>query len=165
MIRQKKQWVSKVLTGIFIFLLINMNAFSIIYINGAGEGYEGGGDGDKTSGYNHSIETYVIEGAGYFLNGHSSIQVLLNRLELQDVKGVDYTELHRLINNALENITHAAQTYEQLIETAEATPYNLDFIEKLKDFDYKTYLKENGLNEVVFKNVETYLSAGDITGS
>jgi hypothetical protein len=38
-------------------------------------------------------------------------------------------------------------------------------IEKLKSFDYNSFMLDNRLNEAVFKKVEGYLSVGDITGA
>jgi hypothetical protein len=56
-------------------------------------------------------------------------------------------------------------TYEQLIQLAESTPYNREFISKLKGFDYQSFMEKNGLNAVVFNKVREYLEKGDITGS
>jgi hypothetical protein len=107
----------------------------------------------------------VIQGAGYFLKGNSCIQSILNHVELQDFKGIDYNELDQLVNHALFNIILARVTYEQLIQLAEVTPYNREFIFKLKAFDYNYFMTEIGLNGVVFNKVREYLEKGDITGS
>jgi hypothetical protein len=141
-----------------------MNVFSYILQNGSGKGYPDG-DGDNGIVNNLSIETYVIQGAGYFLEGNSCIQTILNHAELQDLKGIDYNELHQLVDRAYFNITIARLTYEQLIRIAEMTPYNQEFVSKLKAFDYQSYMTETGLNSVVFNKVREYLEKGDITGS
>jgi hypothetical protein len=52
-----------------------------------------------------------------------------------------------------------------LIQLAESTPYNREFISLLKGFDYQFFLEKNGLNDVVFNKVREYLEKGDITGS
>jgi len=93
------------------------------------------------------------------------MQNLLNRVELQDVKGIDYLEMQRLVDSALENISKARITYEKLVSKAEATPYNPVVIEKLKAFDYDSFMLENRLNETIFKKAAGYLSNGDITGA
>ena len=148
---------------IFIFSF-GVSLYPRISFNGSGSGYDGPGDGDRAFD-NASIESMVVEGAGYYLLANSCIQSFLNQVELQDVRGVDYSELQRLIANAVEHITNARFAYERLVETAERTPYNPAVIEQLKDFDYDSFMLENRLNETIFKKVEGYLSNGDITGA
>jgi len=146
-----------------ILLLSSNNLFSRIFCNGSGSGYECPtclGAESPTA-----IESMIIEGAGYYSQGNSYIQKLLNRVELQDFKEIDFSEMQVLVKSALENITNARLTYEKLVNKAEDTPYNPVVIERLKSFDYKTFMFENRLNEKVFKQVEGYLSAGDITGA
>jgi hypothetical protein len=159
----KKKLNLMVLCGIFILMLINMNAFSYIYHNGSGSGYEESGEIYSEDTY--TIETLIISGAGYYLKSNSKIQKFLNLIELQDIIPIDYNEINRLMNLALENIAIARETYENLIILAESTPYKLEFIAKLKNFDYQSYMNEMGLNSVVFNKVREYLEKGDITGS
>jgi hypothetical protein len=147
-----------------IFMLFSNNILlSRIFSNGSGTGY--GDPGEEGAASNATIESMIIEGAGYYLMCDSYIKSLLNRIELQDLNEIDYQEMQELINKALENITNARITYEKLVNKADATSYNPVVIEQLKSFDYKTFMIENRLNDVVFKQVEIYLSAGDITGT
>jgi hypothetical protein len=146
-----------------ILLLSSNNLFSYIECNGSGSGYVC--PLCKGLGFQNEIESIIIEGADYYLQGNSYIQTLLNRVELQDLKEIDYLEMQGLVNKALENITNSRLAYEKLLNKVKNMPYNLVVIEKLKSFDYKTFMIENRLNEVVFKKVEDYLSIGDITGS
>jgi hypothetical protein len=146
-----------------ILLLSGNNLFSYIYCNGSGSGYECPAciGGESTA----AIESMIIESAGYYLQGNSNIQTLLNRVELQDINGIDYPGIQESIKKALENITNARLTYEKLVKKAETTPYKEVVIEQLKSFDYKAFMLENRLNEKVFKQVGGYLSAGNITGT
>jgi hypothetical protein len=148
---------------IFIFSS-GVTMYPRIFFNGSGSGYDGSGDGDSAFD-NFSVESLVVEGASYYLQANSCIQSFLNHVELQDVRGIDYSELQRLIASAVENITNARLAYERLVYTAERTPYNPAVIEQLKDFDYDSFMLENRLNETIFKKVEGYLSNGDITGA
>ena len=141
-----------------------MNMFSYILQNGSGKGYESG-DGDSAAISSLSIETLVIQGAGYFLEANSSIQTLLNRVEWQDFNGLSAGELEQLSQRAFTNIILAGMTYEQLSRVAESTPYNREFIAKLQAFDYHSYMTEMGLNAVVFNRLKVYLEKGDITGT
>jgi hypothetical protein len=146
-----------------IMVFSNNILFSRISCNGSGSGYDCPGCiGAESS---TAIESLIIEGAGYYLQGNSYIQTLLNRVELQDINGIDYPGIQESIKKALENITNARLTYEKLVNKAEATPYKPFVIEQLKSFDYKAFMLENRLNEKVFKQVGGYLSTGDITGT
>lgn len=161
-----KHLISMVLTGICTLLLIGMNAYPFINHNGAGGGY-GDGDGsddESICSYGGTIEFYIVQGAGYFLEANMDIQSLLRQVELQDLQGFNYQEMQAVVNSALENMYNAKQTYELLIQTALRTPYNQPVIEILKDFDYESFMKENGLNRVIFEKVRGFLQKGDITG-
>ena len=62
----------------------------------------------------------------------------------------------------LKNIESAREAYDNLNRASDNTSYNPGFIEKLKNFDYDAFQKENGLNPVVFSSVKAYLVNGDI---
>ena len=160
----KKKLKLKVFLGTFIVIIFSMNMFSYILLNGSGNGYTSGND-DTGIISTLSIETYVIQGGGYFLEANSCIQSILNRVEMQDFNGFYFSELEQLVYRAYFNIIFARMTYEQLIQLAESTPYNRGFISQLKGFDYQSFLENNGLNAVVFNKVREYLEKGDITGS
>jgi hypothetical protein len=160
----KKKLKLKVWIVVFITIIFSMNAFSYIYHNGSGQGYTSGDDETAVIS-TLSIETYVIQGGGYFLEASSCIQSILNRVEMQDFNGFYISELEQLVYRAYFNIIFARMTYEQLIQLAESTPYEREFISKLKGFDYQSFLENNGLNAVVFNKVREYLEKGDITGS
>lgn len=166
----KNLFISKILIFLFILMCFNFSTFSRIYHNGSGSGYEGGsGESSvatsKTSAISNPIENYIIAGAGYYLKGNAYIQSLLNLVELQDNDGIDESEIILLVNNALDNITLARETFAKLIETAEATPYNPFMIVILRHFDYETFMTVNNLNPVIFKELQSYLYCGDITGT
>jgi hypothetical protein len=72
--------------------------------------------------------------------------------------------LQQKMAGALANMTNAKNTYLYLTQIADITPYNLDVIEKLIAFDYAAFQQEKQLNSVVFSQVESFLSKGDIRG-
>ncbi|MDQ1353690.1 MAG: hypothetical protein QG657_3997, partial [Acidobacteriota bacterium] len=111
----------------------------------------------------NSIETYIEMGGGYFLKSHSDILLFLNKVEMANINGSDYNEWQGILKSALGNMRSAKETYELLIKTAEATPYNQEIIARLEKFDYASFAQANDLNEVILKEVEQRLSAGDIT--
>ena len=162
--------ILKVFLVFSISIMVQINLLSYIYHNGSGSGYEGGSGGSsldtgKVSSISNSIEGYIIEGAGYYLKANAGIQSLLNLVELQDMNGTDDAEMTRSVIAALDNITRARETFAKLIETAEATPYNPVVIDRLNKFDYDTFMTVNKLNPVIFNELASYLSRGDITGT
>jgi hypothetical protein len=162
--------ILKVFLVFSISIMVQINLLSYIYHNGSGSGYEGGSGGSsldtgKVSSISNSIEGYIIEGAGYYLKANAGIQSLLNLVELQDMNGTDDAEMTRSVIAALDNITRARETFAKLIETAEATPYNPVVIEQLNHFAYDTFMTVNTLNPVIFNELASYLSRGDITGT
>jgi hypothetical protein len=148
-----------------ILMLFNNNLFAYISFNGSGSGYDDPNTGSDLTKNTASIDSLITESASYYLQGNGYIQTLLNRVELQDLKGIDYLEMQRLVDSALANITNARLTYEKLVSRAESTPYNPVIIEKLKAFDYYSFMLENRLNETIFKKAAGYLGNGDITGA
>lgn len=160
----KKSSLLKSFIFCFGLIIIGTFCFSYIHANGSTGGYD---EGTESPGIqsNISMEILVTEGASYFLQAQAKIQTILNQVESQDIKEIDFVELNRLICNALNNIVNTKLTFEELIKVAEVTPYNIDVIEKLKIFDYETFLKKHGLNPFIFCSVREYLEKGDITGT
>ncbi len=167
MIPIKKNLILTILVGAMILLVTPTSGFSRWLQNGAGGGYDDDGTNGVLSGYlgmNNTIERYVIKGAGYYLDAYSDILVFLNRMEMSDIKGMDYSESRQLLDRALGNMINALKTYERLIKKAEVTPYKEAVISNLMVFDYNDFMQERGLNSVIFGKVKSHLEKGDITG-
>ena len=153
-----------IILAVSIFILININVFSYVLNNGSGTVYtEGTSNGIGIS--NISIEMMIIEGSGYFFKAQADIQSFLNIIEWQDTRVINYINLNQVIKNALNHMIMARSNFEELIKAAESTPYNLEVIGRLKDFDYDSFMKEYNLNPYVFNIVKEYLMEGDITGT
>ncbi len=173
----------KVLVGMVICLFLTTSGvFGYLACNGAGGGYcdpgvnpdcpEGSSDSDESTikgvsiiQSDSTIEANVEEGGGYFFNAFLQIMKLSNRVEMSNLNGVDHDELLNIVNEGLDNIRYAKYSYELLIYTAEATPYNQNVIALLKNFDYKGLMVKDSLNKTIFAKVESYLRNGDITGA
>ncbi len=153
----------RVVLGVFICLAFNYSVFPYVLLNGAGSGY--GNGGANNAGGEDTLSSYIIEGAGYFLDGNSDILQFLKKIELAGLQGLDYNELQRILSSGSAKMQAAVDTYEKLINTAELTPYNESVTAKLGSFDYPSFMKERGLNGIIFKEVEDYLKGGDITGT
>lgn len=161
---KNKIFISKVLAGILITIVINFNLYPFINCNGAGGGYESGEESGEGRTNSISIEDLIVEGGGYYLKANSAIQKLLQMVEWQEMHGIDYSEFQNVLDKAISNMHSAIFSYQQLIQKAEVTPYNEDVLKKLAEFDYQSFMKENRLNPYIFGEVEEYLKYGDITG-
>jgi hypothetical protein len=155
----KKKLIIKMFITFLFIICLNLSINARFFVNGSDGGYPP----EKVS-RSISIEAYVVDAAGYFLKGYSDIQRLLELYELQDKIGINHEEWQGVLGSTLSNMSSAAQTYALLIEKAEATPYNEEFISRLMDFDYPGFAKEQGLNAIIFKECAAYLKEGDITG-
>ncbi|UCH97952.1 MAG: hypothetical protein JSV88_14150 [Candidatus Aminicenantes bacterium] len=110
------------------------------------------------------MKRLISTGAGYFLRSQSDFLLFLDKIEMSDPEGINYIELQSLVQGSIDNLENAKQEYNCLKDIAASTPYQPDMIEKLKTFDYNAFIKEKGLNAVIFKDLETYLKKGDIRG-
>lgn len=155
------RWLKIILCGAVIVLL-NMNGYCLINFNGAGDGYEG--PGKSLVGTNNTIESYIIEGADYYLRAGSDIQALLAMVELQDSRGLDFAAANKLIDSAIANMKNVVAAYDKLIREAELTPYNETVQTALKTFNYDALVYSYGLNRLIFADVKYFLKNGDITG-
>jgi len=143
--------------------LINTTLYSRVVGNYTDCGF-GGGGGKSEALTSFNIRIYVIEGAGYFLNSHSNFQEFLNRVELSDLNGIDFNDMREILYKAIEDMEKAKDSYFNLKQEADITPYNPVMINFLLDFDYDGFQKEKGLNLIVYNKVKNYLSKGDIRG-
>jgi len=166
MIPFRKNLILTFIVGVVFLFILTTNGYTRICANGATYGFEdGSGDSStasKTQSLENSLEKYVIEGAGYYLNAYSDILAFLNRVEESDLKGMDYTEAQQILERALGNMNNAVKSYYYLIRRVELTPYNEKVISKLLNFDYDGFAEKWQLNSILFKRVEDYLSKGDI---
>ncbi|MCU0289773.1 MAG: hypothetical protein MUF15_25690 [Acidobacteria bacterium] len=111
-----------------------------------------------------NIESYIIEGAGYFLNSNTDFLLFLTKIERSELNGIDYNELRATLNRVIENMEKAKSLYTSLVQTAANTPSKQSFIEGLKIFDYVGYQNQSALNSIIFQDTVSFLKNGDITG-
>jgi hypothetical protein len=161
----KRHLLSKFNFGLILTLIVSLslNAFGYINNNQTGKGYEEGSGGNSIV-ERASIEDYIVVGGGYYLKANSSVQELLEVIELQDVEEINWDNVRMTVDNAIENMNNAIETYDALIARAEAAPYYLNVITQLKNFEYDDYRLLHGLNRTIFDKVEDYLRKGNITG-
>ncbi len=158
---------------IIVFLMPGSSLFGIMCGNDTNGAYGGGttGEGTGNSGTasaseigNEEIRFLVIKGAGYYLTSQSKIQEFFRYIELSEIYGSNYEKFQATLNAAIGSLESAKAIYRDLITVAEVTPYNQEVIDKLKSFDYDAFIEAKRLNPVIFNEVKSYLSNGDVTG-
>lgn len=154
-----------VFSFIVLFLLISVNKYPAMIANYSCNCFLPGQcvTGEK-AGPAPTIGHLVVEGAGYFLDSHADILLFLNRIEMAELTGIDYTGLQGLLENAIGKMEKANAAYFQLKRLAAETPYNPPVIDKLETFDYQLFQKKRGINEVIFRGVSELLGRGDVRG-
>lgn len=152
----KKFLKLKIIVGIGILVFLSQYTFSHWVCNTFPIIFNGSGD------FQTSLDNYVIDGAGYFLEAYSNTLMLMKKIEWSGKESLNTDEVKLLVENALENIESAREAYVNLTRAADNTPYNPVIIDKLKNFDYDAFQKDNGLNPGVFSSVKAYLANGDI---
>jgi len=90
--------------------------------------------------------------------------LLLNKIEMSDLYGVNYNDLRDTLYSAIESMEGAKEAYITLKQRAETTPYIQEKINRLISFDYTGFQEEKGLDSIIFNDVEVYLKEGDVTG-
>jgi hypothetical protein len=157
----KKQTILRIFLVVFTLFFLSVNVFGVIWANDTDTGFDDPGGGKAA---NITIRQYVIEGAGYFLDAYSDTLLFLNKIELAELNGVDYTELSLILTRAIDHMTDARTTYINLKQKADQTPYNQHIITELMNFNYNEFQQVNALNIVIFEQVTGYLKKGDIRG-
>ncbi len=169
MIKQKKQLGLKIFLGVFILLMFNIHSYSRMFANGAEGSYDEPGEPSSSTARVKATSTSriaanIVVGGSHFLNSHSYTLLLLSKIEMSDLNGVDYNDLRATLNNAIKHMEGAKEAYTTLYQIAVVTPYNQNVINRLISFDYIGFQEKRGLNSIIFKDVEEYLSNGDVTG-
>jgi hypothetical protein len=173
MIKQHKQFILRVLLAAFALSLVYTDLYPRVLLNKGGCPYESEscgaapveGDFAGIAGApSSSINTTLVDGAGYFLISQSAALLFLNKIEMSEVAGLNYNDLRESLYRAIENMELAKGSYTDLTAIAAVTPYKIATIKRLITFDYEGYQTLNGLNGDTFKKVEQYLGKGDVTG-
>jgi hypothetical protein len=155
-----------VLTVILVCVLFTTPVHGFFSFNGTCEAFNCGEGGEEAaSSTAPTIKQFIIVGAAHFLRSHSEFLALLQRIELSDLNGVDFKELQKKIDSAVESMEAAKKSYKDLRNLADATPYDPYVIEKLVTLDYASFQQEAGLNSVIFARVEKLLVTGDVRGT
>ncbi|MDQ1350154.1 MAG: hypothetical protein QG657_455 [Acidobacteriota bacterium] len=172
MIKKNKKIILTVTLGILVLFAFSGDLLSLIVANETQKGFDnppGVPDAHGTPRYagikaNSTIENYIIKGASYLLSGYADTLLFLNTVELAKLEALPYDQLTKIISDAVSDMENAYVTYAALEQEAAQAPYNPGVIRQLQMFDYNGFMVKNNLNPVIFKNVEGYLTKGNIRG-
>jgi hypothetical protein len=148
--------ILKVFLGVFVLFAFNTQVTARFVGNLSESSFD-----RQTRG---QISTYVMEAAGYFLKSQSDMFLFLNKVELSDLEGTDFTELQSIIDMVVVNMQNAQAKYSELTALADNTPYDQTVLQQLAVFDYAAFRDSKGLNSVIYNDVEAYLQVGDVRG-
>lgn len=110
------------------------------------------------------LNSLEIQGAIYFLKSKSDFTGLLGLREIADIKEITSEEVKLYLENAIGEIEKANQMYIELSTLMTERVYDPEIVERLKNLSYDEILKRDGLNTVVFKDVESYMREGNTKG-
>ena len=154
----KASTTKRVLLGLAALVLFTLNGWTLVYLNGSIWTFEpqsiAPGDG--------TLNEYVVEGAGYFLRANSDFMLFLDKAEMSELNGADFSGLQVNLDNAILNMENARNVYIQLKQKADITPYNPVVIDELARFNYDVFQKKQGLNASIFEQVRGYLENGEV---
>ncbi|MGE5343154.1 MAG: hypothetical protein ACM3SY_16915 [Candidatus Omnitrophota bacterium] len=119
----------------------------------------------QSFGPSNSMESYIVNGASYFLKSYSDTLQALNLVEISTPSTLDTNALRTLLKGSMGNMMNAVANYRNLKVSADATPYNPVMIQRLQNFDYMALCHSKGLNESVMRKVAFFLSIGDVRGA
>jgi hypothetical protein len=108
------------------------------------------------------VKQYIVDSGAALINANSQLQAFLNKVELSELYGIDYSEMQNLLTAVIENMTSAEKSYNDLIEITREMDYSESAIQKLKLFDYDSY---NGPFPLLWGTVKGFLENGDVKGA
>jgi hypothetical protein len=158
----KNNFKLKVFVLMAVLVAAGMSTYAAWIANNSGSGFGGGGGGESARSV--SVESYVIQGAGFFLESYSHVLAYMREVELNQANP-DFEKLSLSLDNALASMNNANATYAALKQLADNTPYNQQVIDALKAFDYDGFESQHGLSAGMFKRVKKFLEKGDIRGT
>ena len=119
-------------------------------------------DGKESSG--QSLGKLIVEAASFLLQSNSDYQLFLKNYENSAIYGVNFAIFREIIDNTAENMENANLKYLQIWEISKGLDYDPLVLEKLKQFDYEKFQKENNLNPSIFQEVTNFLKTGKVNG-
>ncbi|MGE5344109.1 MAG: hypothetical protein ACM3SY_21800 [Candidatus Omnitrophota bacterium] len=162
-ISNKKSTIKIIIMAVILLCLLQVNSYSLFIVNAGEKCFEEQTVLQFTESSN-SMESDIVNGAGYFLKSYSDTLLALNLVETSTPGSLDTNGFRVLLKNAMGNMMNAVANYRHLEASANATPYKPVMIQRLQNFDYMGLCAAKGLNESIMRKVASFLSSGDVRG-
>ncbi len=157
--KSKKMNIKKLGFGICLIILISIYCYPWINSNGIGIMVNGSGIKDRAG-----VNEYTFKGGTYFLEAYSNVIAYLKVVENEATEKLDTTEVQLYLDNALENVKLARDTFSQLKEEMLTASYNMISVKMLKNMDYIAFRVSISADKETFNQVSFYLKRADIPG-
>jgi len=137
-----------------VFVALSLNVYGLLSFNQGGLAFNlSDGDGLSTQ---LGLNQLIIDAAGHFLQSNSDFQFTLKKIELSETGVIDS------IDQTIQSMTAANAKYFEIWNTSLSLEYAPLALDKLSQFDYIGYQKENNLNPLIFQRVEGFLRQGNV---
>lgn len=164
MIQKKKMTILKSIIMIVLTILGSTTLHPLIVLNKGNEAFIEP-DSTQSAVASVSIESLIINSAGYFLEGNCEFLFFLKKVETTvDPSNVNYDDLQSIINRSIEQMTKSRDTYYSLVDKANSTPYNSTVINRLIQFDYRSFKTQRGISGNPIDTLWDLLEEGDVRG-
>lgn len=157
--QSKKMNIKKLGFSICLIILINVYCFPWFLSNGIGIMVNGSGIKDRAG-----ANEYTFKGGTYFLEAYANVIAYLKVVENEATEKLDTTEVQLYLDNALENINLARETFSQLKDEMLTASYNMKSVRMLKNMDYIAFCASISADKETFNQVSFYLKRADIPG-
>jgi hypothetical protein len=106
----------------------------------------------------------IIEGTSMFLQSNSDVLLLLNEVEIAEIKAFDFDYAFKLTESAIYKLENAKIFYTDVINFGEVGCEGKAMTEKFLRFDYDLFVEKNHLNNQIMGEVSELLKKGDTIG-
>lgn len=158
-IKQEEKMKQFKTTAVIFLALIIFTSYANAWL-----AFNGGGKPFICDNNTCEIDQLIFEGGGHFLNSYSDFVSFLGKIELSG-KPVVNEELKAVFSSAITNLEKARKSYLDLVNAADAVPYDTDYLNNLIGFDYNGLQQEKELNPLVFFEIKDFLGEGDVRGA
>ena len=110
MIKKTKNVNLKILLGLSIFILCNLNSFAYVWGNWSECAFEGGCE----QGYGSTMGALVVDGAAYFLDASTNGLLFMSLVETAEINGIDYSKLRETLYRTIAGLEKSRDVYKAL---------------------------------------------------
>lgn len=147
----------KTLMLCFILTVFSVQIYPRIWCNTIDSGFS---DDGVLAGF--SMKTHNVEAAAHFLNTYGYSMLLLNKIELSELYGLNFAEAQELVQIASQEIKYAIDEFTLLRDLADRTPYNKNVLDLVAVYDYDAFEFKKNANTSILENVKIFLTEGKI---